>query len=123
MSGASVAAKVKKGLRKANKAVGENPNAILKEVKTLTGGDGITPPTETITTVQLVNAIFKSYNQNAVDGTSVKAGDRQLVSNGDIAIEYGNIITEGSDRWLVVSVDNKTPAGIPLAYIAQVRKQ
>jgi len=123
MSGASVAAKVKKGLRKANKAVGENPNAILKEVKALTGGDGITPPTETITTVQLVDAIFKSYNQNAIDGTSVKAGDRQLVSNGDITIEYGNIITEGSDRWLVVGVDNKTPAGVPLAYIAQVRKQ
>jgi hypothetical protein len=123
MSGASVAAKVKKGLHKANKAVGENPNAILKEVKALTGGDGITPPTETITTVQLVDAIFKSYNQNAIDGTSVKAGDRQLVSNGDITIEYGNIITEGSDRWLVVGVDNKTPAGVPLAYIAQVRKQ
>jgi len=123
MSGASVAAKVKKGLRKANKAVGENPNAIFKEVKTLTGGDGITPPTETITTVKLVDAIFKSYNQNAIDGTSVKAGDRQLVSNGDINIEYGNVIIEGSDRWLVVGVDNKTPAGVPLAYIAQVRKQ
>lgn len=123
MSGASVAAKVKDGLRRANIAVGENPNPIYKDVKTLTGGDGITPPTETIENVQLVDAIFKSYDQKSIDGTTVKAGDRLLVSNGDIAIEYGDIITEGSDRWLVVNVDNKTPAGIPLAYIAQVRKQ
>lgn len=123
MAGIDINKKVKKGLRKANAATGENPNLIYKEVKTLTGGDGITPPTETITTVQLVDAIFKSYSQNAIDGTSVKAGDRQIISNGDTAIEYGNIITEGADRWLVVSVDNKTPAGVPLAYIAQVRKQ
>ena len=123
MSGASVAAKVKTGLRKANIAVGENPNPIYKEVKTLTGGDGITPPTQTITTVLLVDAIFKSYNQNSIDNTSVLAGDRLLVCNGDVAISQGDIITEGSDRWLVITVDNKTPAGIPLAYIAQVRKQ
>jgi len=123
MSGFEIDKDVKEMLRDANDFAGPNPNTIFKEVKVLTGGDGITPPTETITTVQLVDAIFKSYNQNAIDGTSVKAGDRQLVSNGDIAIEYGNIITEGSDRWLVVSADNKTPAGIPLAYIAQVRKQ
>lgn len=123
MSGASVAAKVKSGLRKANIAVGENPNQIYKQVKTLTGGDGIAPPTETITNVRLVDATFKSYDQKSIDGTSVKAGDRLLVCNGDIAINQGDIITDGADRWLVVGVDNKTPAGIPLAYIAQVRKQ
>lgn len=124
MSGASIAAKVKKGLRKANAATGENPNFIHKEVKALTGGDGITPPTETITTVQLVDAIFKNYDQKFIDGTaSVLAGDRQLVCNGDIPLAIGDIVTEGADRWMVKFVDNKTPAGVPLAYIAQVRKQ
>lgn len=123
MSGASIAAKVKSGLRKANAATGENPNPIYKEVKTLTGGDGITPPSETVNLIQLVDAIFQSYDQKAIDGTTIKAGDRRLVSNGDTAIDYGDIVTEGAVRYLVVNVDNKTPAGVPLAYIAQVRRQ
>ena len=48
MSGIDISKKVKAGLRRANAATGENPNPIYKEVKTLTGGDGITPPAETI---------------------------------------------------------------------------
>lgn len=124
MSGASVAAKVKKGLRNANKAVGENPSPIYKEIKTSSGGDGITPPTETITNAQLVDAIFKSYDQKAIgESSSILAGDRQFVCNGDVPLAVGDTVKHGTDKWLVKFVDIKSPAGIPLAYIAQVRKQ
>lgn len=123
MSGASIAAKVKSGLRKANAATGENPNPIYKEVKTLTGGDGITPPSETVNLIPLVDAIFPSTDLKAVDGTTIKAGDRMLTCNGDVPIEYADIIVSNNIRYMVHAVDDKTPAGVPLAYKAQVRRQ
>ena len=124
MSGFEIDKDVKEMLRDANDFAGPNPNTIFKEVKVLTGGDGITPPTETITTTPLIDAIFKSYDQKSIDGTtSILAGDRMLVCNGGVPLVIGDIITEGDDRWMVKFVDNKTPAGVPLAYIAQVRKQ
>lgn len=123
MSGASIAAKVKKGLRKANAKVGENPNPIYKEVKTLTGGDGITPPTETIVDVQLVDAIFQSYDQKNIDGKLIQAGDRLIVCNGEVPLTANDIIKEGGVKYLVVTAENITPAGVALAFKAFVRRQ
>lgn len=128
MSGASVSAKVKAGLRKANIAVGENPNPIYKEVKTLTGGDGITPPSETIENVQLVDAIFKSparlsASESFISGSLIKSGDIAMVSNADVKIGIGDFIVSGSDRYLVVSILSTPPAGIPLVYQSILRKQ
>lgn len=123
MSGASIASKVKAGLRKANLATGENPNKIYKQIKTLTGGDGINPPNESIELKQLVDAIFQSYDLKSIDGTNVKASDRRLVCNGDVPLDYGDIVVDGSARYAVINVDSKSPAGIPLAYIAQLRRQ
>ena len=123
MSGASIAAKVKKGLRKANAATGENPNPIYKEVKVLTGGDGITPPTETITDVQLVDAIFQSYDQKNIDGTLIQAGDRFIVCNGDVLLETNDFIKEDGVRYLVVAPEIVKPAGVVIAVKAFVRRQ
>ena len=123
MAGLDIQSKVKKGLRKANAAVGENPFDIFKEVKIVTGGDGITPPTTTTEDVELVDAVFQSYDQKSIDGTVIQAGDRRIVCNGDVPLAYGDIIKENNVRYMVQNVDNITPAGIPLAYKAQVRKQ
>ena len=123
MGGASVAAKVKKGLRKANAATGENPNPIYKEVKVLTGGDGITPPTETITDVTLVDAIFQSYDQKNIDGTLIQAGDRLIVCNGDVELAANDFIKEAGVRYMVVTSEVIKPAGVVLAVKAFVRRQ
>lgn len=123
MAGIDINKKVKKGLKKANAATGENPYPIYKEVKEITGGDFITPPSETITDVQLVDAIFQSYDQKAIDGTTIKAGDRRIVCNGDVPLDMGDIIKENNIRYMVQNVENITPAGIPLAFKAQVRRQ
>ena len=123
MSGASIADKVKKGLRKANAATGENPNPIYKEVKVLTGGDGITPPTETITDVPLVDAIFQSYDQKNIDGTLIQAGDRLIVCNGDVLLETNDFIKEDGVRYLVVAPEIVKPSGVVIAVKAFVRRQ
>ena len=123
MSGASIADKVKKGLRKANAATGENPNPIYKEVKVLTGGDGITPPTETITDVTLVDAIFQSYDQKNIDGTLIQAGDRLIVCNGDVELAANDFIKEAGVRYMVVTSEVIKPAGVVLAVKAFVRRQ
>ena len=123
MGGASVAAKVKKGLRKANAATGENPNPIYKEVKVLTGGDGITPPTETITDGPLVDAIFQSYDQKNIDGTLIQAGDRLIVCNGDVELAANDFIKEAGVRYMVVTSEVIKPAGVVLAVKAFVRRQ
>lgn len=123
MGGASVAAKVKKGLRKANAATGENPNPIYKEVKVLTGGDGITPPTETITDAPLVDAIFQSYDQKNIDGTLIQAGDRLIVCNGDVELAANDFIKEAGVRYMVVTSEVIKPAGVVLAVKAFVRRQ
>lgn len=123
MAGIDISKKVKSGLRKANAAVGENPNPIYKEVKVLTGGDGITPPTEAITDVPLVDAIFQSYDQKNIDGTLIQAGDRLIVCSGDVELAANDFIKEAGVRYMVVTSEIIKPAGVVLAVKAFVRRQ
>ena len=123
MSGIDISKKVKAGLRKANAATGENPNPIYKEVRVLTGRDGITPPSATITDIQLVDAIFKSYDQKSVDNTLIKAGDRMIVCNGDVELHNGDIIKEDGIKYIVITSEIIRPAGVTLAVKAFVRRQ
>ena len=89
----------------------------------MTGGDGITPPSTTIDLVELVNAIFSNYAQKAIDGTSILAGDRRIVCNGDVLLVNGDIIREGSVKYMVFNAEEITPAGVTLAVKATARRQ
>lgn len=126
LSGFDIQQKVINGLRKANIATSE-PSADLVYLNqvTLSGGDGtpLNPPTETITPVLLVDAIFQSYDANLVFDSLIQAGDRRLVTNGLIEIKQNDTFTVGSDTYIAITVDIKEPSGIPLAYIAQLRIQ
>ncbi len=72
--------------------------------------------------VLLVNAIFKSYEQSLTD-TSIKAGDRQLVSDHTTKIKTNDIIRQGATNYIVVDVDVSAPTSDVLNYISQVRVQ
>ena len=89
----------------------------------MTGGDGITPPTETITDVPLVDAIFQSYDQKNIDGTLIQAGDRLIVCNGDVELAANDFIKEAGVRYMVVTSEVIKPAGVVLAVKAFVRRQ
>ncbi len=123
MSGADIDRDVKEMLRDGNNFVGPNPNPIYKEVKVLMGGDGITPPTETITDVPLVDAIFQSYDQKNIDGTLIQAGDRLIACNGDVELTAKDFIKEAGVRYMVVTSETINPAGVVLAVKAFVRRQ
>jgi hypothetical protein len=70
----------------------------------------------------LVDAVFKSINQNLINGTSIRSGDRVLVANGDVVLRQHDIIQQGTKKMSVESVDSKMPAGVLLSQICIVRE-
>ncbi len=130
MAGVDIQAKVRSGL---NKAIGATSSATapLVYLIEMVGGNG-TPTNPTVPTespVLLVDAIFKSTTENIGQSNTgtfsslIEAGDRLMVSNGDVLISPNDIIENGTTRLIVVDVDVKEPSGVPLAYIALVRQQ
>ena len=79
-------------------------------------------PANSETSTLLVNAIFKSYNKGLI-GAEIQTGDRELVSNSDVVISQNNIIRQGAQDYIVVSVDVRSPVSDVLVYIAQCRAQ
>ena len=124
MGSANIQAKIKKGLAKAINKTGSSSSELVYIVKvTESGGnDPLNPPTTTEESFLLVDAIFTEYDINSVDG-NIRAGDRKLVSNSDIIIATGEIITQGTKKYIVIDVEIKAPTSDVLAYISQVRLQ
>jgi hypothetical protein len=121
MSAASIQAKIKSKLAVAHGKIGSSTSEpVYLVVKTNTG----TPlaPAVTESTTLLYKAIFKSYDKFLTD-INIQAGDRQLVSNSDVAVSQNDIIRQGLTDYLVVAVDARIPASEALVYISQCRQQ
>lgn len=116
--------KIKRGLSKAiNKTGSASSELVYVEKIVLSGGNSpLDPPVRTPTNVLLVDAIFKSYDRSLI-GDTVKAGDRELVSNSDVEILIGERIIQGSTSYTVIAAEPKAPTSDVLAYISQVRVQ
>ena len=131
MAGLDISKKIKKGMAKANVKLGNGTSLVYLNQKSYTpGGTPSNPAVETITPTVLVDAIVSSYDLNLIgssaqgDGTDlIRAGDKMLVSNGDIEISQSDEIDINGVIHIVISVDVKTPSNVPLAYISQVRRQ
>jgi hypothetical protein len=122
MAGVDIQAKVRSGLAKAiNKTGSASSDLVYKIKRNSSGGSPLNPIAPAKEQILLVDAIFKSYNETQVDQTLIQSGDRQMVTNGDVLISVGDKIQVGSKLLIVVTVDVKEPAGVPLAYISQVR--
>ena len=123
MGSANIQAKVKAGLAKAINKTGSSSSEKVYIVKESGGNnDPLNPVTPTTTTTELIDAIFTEYDINLIGG-NIQAGDRNLVSNSDVVVSLGDIITQGTTKYIVVSVDNKAPTSDVLVYISQVRVQ
>ncbi len=124
MGGASIQAKIKKGLAKAVAATGSASSELVYLVRK-TNSSGSTP-LDTITVTQtrtlLTNAIFKNYDMNMIGG-SILTGDRLLVCDGDTKILAGDEIEQGSSFFKVVSVSEIAPTSEVLSYSVQVRSK
>lgn len=122
MGSANIQAKIKKGLARAINKTGSASSEKVFLIKMInTGGNTpINPPVTTETPIELVNAIFKEYNQSLIGGNIV-AGDRQLVCDNAVAIEVGDTIEQGSTRYTVIDLGQSAPTSDVLVYMPQVR--
>lgn len=121
MSSASIQAKIKKGLAKAQSKTGSSNSEIVYLLKTTTtAGTPLAPGVSTTVKTELKNAIFKNYDAKLVD-INILAGDRQLVCDNVTVVKQGDIIEQGASKYLVVYVDIKAPTSDVLAYIPQLR--
>jgi len=121
MAGIDIQAKVRGGLAKAVAATGPGDLVyFLKEIQA--PGTPINPTPIITEPILLVDAVFKSINQNLINGTSIRSGDRVLVVNGDVVLRQHDIIQQGTKKMSVESVDSKMPAGVLLSQICIVRE-
>ena len=125
MSAYDIQKKIKKGLAKAQKKAGATTSPkVYLEQKVVTGGNSpLNPPTVVITQVELINAVFKSINQDLIDNTNILSTDVMLVTDGYVAIDRNEKITSDGKTYVVVANDLKSPFGISLANILILRGQ
>jgi hypothetical protein len=124
MGSSNIQAKIKRGLAKAIAKTGSSTSELVYLVsKTVTGGDTpLSPATETETKILLPNAIFQTLDAKLFAG-DILATDRQLVSDNTVVIQQGDIIEEGTTRYMVMEQDVKAPTSDVLAYISLLRAQ
>ena len=121
MGSANIQAKIKKGLAKAiNKTGSAASDKVYLVSETVTGGTPLAPGTVSTNNIELVNAVFTSYDQKHFD-INILAGDRKLVCDNAVLIKQGDTIKQGSSTYYVVNIDTKAPTSDVLAYILQVR--
>ena len=125
MSAYDIQKKVKKGLARAQKKAGEttSPKVYLEQEVVSGGNSPLNPPTVVITQVELVNAVFKSINQDLIDNTNILSTDVMLVTDGYVAVDRNEKITSNGKTYVVVANDLKSPFGISLANILILRGQ
>ena len=121
MSSAAIQAKIKAGLAK---AVGKVGSADVDEVFLVvnSGGssDPINPVAPTETDVELVNAIFTSYDVNLI-GANIQAGDRLLITDNVVFIPTGATIKQGTTKYIAISVAPVSPTSDNLLDKTQLR--
>ena len=130
MSAANIQARIKRGLKRAVEKTGSNSSekVYLVRVSKSGGKTPINPAIRIKTDIELVDAVFTQYDINSIGttdtgGTEIRAGDRRLVCNSDVAITQADQIKQGNKLYHVVNVDVKAPTSDVLAYIVQVREQ
>lgn len=121
MAGSDIASKVKAGLAKAQIAVSDSNNLVEIGEETIVR-DPINGDLKTVTWKTLANAVFKSYNKGYIDGTTILAGDRELVVDGDIILKRGLRVRAYGKEYQIQNVDFKAPSEVILAQIAQCRE-
>ena len=114
MSGASVAAKIKKGLGKVTKALGSGDLIYLVKTTT-TPGNPLTSGTVTTEDVLLKDAALSSITINQFSNSSAVDGDKKLVVGADVGLSVGDKIKQGAVIMTVKSVKSHKPSGVMLA--------
>lgn len=76
--------------------------------------------TQTYTSYATTAAVF-DYDQKYIDGTLIKAGDKQAYCAPAVTPEQGDRFTWNGVDYSVIAVKPTSPAGVPVLYEAQLR--
>lgn len=94
-------------------------------VKRTTGGS-VDPVTGVVvagtTTTYSPKGILRKYADKLIDGTRIKASDRELVLDDTVAPVMTDKVTIGGQDWVLKAITPVEPAGTPLVYFCQVSK-
>lgn len=68
-----------------------------------------------------VTGIDQQYKQSEIDGTVIQTGDKKILLTAEIAPEQGDHLTDGVNRWNIITITPVKPAREVLLYSLQVR--
>ncbi len=68
-----------------------------------------------------VTGIDQQYKQSEIDGTVIQTGDKKILLTAETAPEQGDHLTDGVDRWNIITITPVKPAREVLLYSLQVR--
>lgn len=74
-----------------------------------------------VTEVFTPKGIFKSYPDNLIDGTRIKAGDRLVVLDSQVEPQMTDKIEAQGTLWPIQEIITANPAGTPIVYMVRVR--
>lgn len=70
----------------------------------------------------ITTGLARSYKAHMIDGTRIKAGDKEMVLSNEQAPQLPDKILVGAEPWSIVNIDEISPAGTVIAYRVQIRK-
>ncbi|HGI9867215.1 TPA: hypothetical protein ACJVS1_004804 [Salmonella enterica subsp. enterica serovar Montevideo] len=68
-----------------------------------------------------VTGIDQQYKQSEIDGTVIQTGDKKILLTAETAPEQGDHLTDGVNRWNIITITPVKPAREVLLYSLQVR--
>ena len=69
----------------------------------------------------LKDAIFTEIDSHLIDGQTIKTIDRELVCNGDVIIQQGDMITNGPESYKVEAVETIKPFDVVITQVVRCR--
>lgn len=121
MSSSTIQAKIRAGLKRAQKKTGSATSEKVYLIKSsTTSGTPLAPGVTTTSQVELTNAIFIDFEAKRFD-INILAGDRELICDNVNIVKQGDVIKQGSLTYYVVNIEIIAPTSDVLAYLPQLR--
>ncbi|MGP4140984.1 hypothetical protein [Sodalis praecaptivus] len=81
-------------------------------------GDAVTQPPQMLSVIGVV----QDFNRVEVDGTFILASDKKVTISADTTPLIGDFLQDGTTKWRIINISDKTPADVTVCYQLQVRR-
>lgn len=121
MGSSTIQAKIRAGLKRAQKKTSSPTSEKVYLIKSsTTSGTPLAPGVTTTSQVELTNAIFIDFEAKRFD-INILAGDRELICDNVNIVKQGDVIKQGALTYYVVNIEIIAPTSDVLAYLPQLR--